>query len=95
MKKNRSKTVEKVAPPKLEDFSQKDMKEIYQFSKAFYNTTAFDEEVERELEKLEAEKKLKLEKQNLRGRTARRKTAKPPVALRTRDHEVCDKMITA
>jgi hypothetical protein len=41
------------------------MEEIYEFSKAFYNTTAFDEEVERELEKLEAEKKLKNEKQNL------------------------------
>ena len=68
MRKNQSKTVEKVALPKLEDFSQKDMEEIYEFSKAFYNTTAFDEEVERELEKLEVAKKLKDEKQNL-GRT--------------------------
>ena len=61
MRKNRSKTVKKLALPKLEDFSQKDMEEIYEFSKAFYNTTAFDEEVERELEKLEAEKELKQE----------------------------------
>ena len=38
------------------------MEEIYEFSKAFYNSTAFDEEVERELEKLEAEKKLQAEK---------------------------------
>jgi hypothetical protein len=58
MKKNSLKTVTKAALPKLEDFSHQEMEEIYQFSKAFYNTTAFDEEVERELEKLEAEKKL-------------------------------------
>jgi hypothetical protein len=44
-----------------------EMEEIYEFSKAFYNTTAFDEEVERELEKLEAEKKLKAEKSRLGG----------------------------
>jgi len=62
MKKNRSKTVTKIALPKLEDFSHQEMEEIYEFSKAFYNTTAFDEEVERELEKLEAEKKLQAEK---------------------------------
>jgi hypothetical protein len=57
MKKDGSKTVQKVALPKLEDFSHQEMEEIYEFSKAFYDTTAFDEEVERELEKLEAEKK--------------------------------------
>jgi hypothetical protein len=56
MKKNRSKAVKEVALPKLEDFSHQEMEEIYEFSKAFYNTTAFDEEVERELEKLEAER---------------------------------------
>jgi hypothetical protein len=57
MKKDGSKTVQKVALPKLEDFSHQEMEEIYEFSKAFYDATAFDEEVERELEKLEAEKK--------------------------------------
>jgi hypothetical protein len=66
MKRNSLKTVTKVARPTLEDFSHHEMEEIYDFSKAFYNTTAFDEEVERELEKLEAEKKLKVKKQNLR-----------------------------
>jgi hypothetical protein len=65
MKKDRSKAAKKIALPKLEDFSHEEMEEIYEFSKAFYNTTAFDEEVERELEKLEAEKKLKNETQNL------------------------------
>jgi hypothetical protein len=49
MKKNRLNTVKKVALPKLEDSSHEEMGEIYEFSKAFYNTTAFDEEVEREL----------------------------------------------
>jgi hypothetical protein len=44
MKKDRSKTVKKVALPKLEDFSREEMKGIYEFSKALYNTTAFDEE---------------------------------------------------
>ena len=67
MKKDRSRAVKKLALPKLEDFNQKDMEEIYEFSKAFYNTTAFEEEVERELEKLEAEKKLKAEKFGLGG----------------------------
>jgi hypothetical protein len=36
------------------------MEEIYEFSKAFYNTTAFDEELERELEKLEPGRSQKL-----------------------------------
>ena len=67
MKKDRSRAVKKLALPKLEDFNQKDMEEIYEFSKAFYHTTAFDEEVERELEKLEAEKKLKAENSSLGG----------------------------
>ena len=62
MKKNRSKAVTKAALPKLEDFSHQEMEEIYEFSKAFYNTTAFDEEVERELEKLEVDKKLEAKK---------------------------------
>jgi hypothetical protein len=44
-----------------------EMEEIYEFSKAFYNTIASDEEVGRELEKLEAEKKLKAEKSRLGG----------------------------
>jgi hypothetical protein len=41
--KNRSKTVTKVALPNLEDFGHQEMEEIYVFSKAFYNTAAFDE----------------------------------------------------
>jgi hypothetical protein len=53
--------------PKLEDFSREENAGIYEFSKAFYNTTAFDEEVERELERLEAEKKLEDEKSGLSG----------------------------
>ena len=82
MKKNRSKTVTKVALPKLEDFNHEEMEEIYEFSKAFYNTTAFDQEVERELEKLEAEKKLKQRKvEVIKGGTNTLRHFRPPICM--------------
>ena len=41
---------------KLEEFTDEEIAQLCNYSKALHITTDFDEEVERELEKLEAEK---------------------------------------
>ena len=41
---------------KLEEFTDEEIGQLCNYSRALHTTTDFDEEVERELEKLEAEK---------------------------------------
>jgi hypothetical protein len=41
---------------KLEEFTDEEIAQLCNYSRALHTTTDFDEEVERELEKLEAEK---------------------------------------
>ena len=41
---------------KLDEFTDEEIGQLCSYSKALHTTTDFDEEVERELEKLEAEK---------------------------------------